>query len=199
MLRKRKRGKVAMAFVVGEAWLTIAEVIMAARQSIQVNMLCQRPIHTHSSMSVAKLISSHVLEKESKKHMFSPKPFLLVQWPERLYQHFTVQRPPNLKLTDSGAVALLADAGFNSREWRWDMLPSQTSCHFLLMKVTDYHEYYQALCDQHCPPDLIGFVPRPDNFVLSTAHIGVWPDIASVQQAIHFATQFLTGHQPCST
>ncbi|RUO37963.1 hypothetical protein CWE15_10615 [Aliidiomarina taiwanensis] len=196
MLLKRKRGAVAIAFVVGEAWLTIAEVVMAARQSTQVNMLCQRPIHTHSSMSVAQLISSHLVKKTAKKskYFFSSRPVVLVQWPERYYRELTLQRPPKLTLTGNGLAALLADAGFNPKEWRWDVQVNQGHCQFLLMKLTDYHEIYHALQEHRCPPDVIGWTPRPDTLQFNFSHSGAWPDIAATQQAVHLAVQYFTGH-----
>ena len=195
MFLKSRRSTVAIAFVVGETWLTTAEVLLAARQSTQVSMLCQRPIHTHSSMSAAQLISSHLLSRTAKitKFLFRPPPAVLIQWPERLYQQLTLQRPQGLKLTGHWAEALLAEAGFSCAEWRWDMQLTKQHCRFLLMKLTDYHEHSQALLKHQCTPQVVSFTPKPKRVLLNTQHVGAWPDVAATQQAIYLANRYLTG------
>lgn len=213
--RWRQKRK-AVGFVVGERWLTSAWLvipnkrgnknedkpnsILGARQSIQVVMLCQRPIHTHNSMSLAQLISSNlghnILKRKPK--LLIKRTFIALQLPEKLYRVFDIARPKGVKLTGPWAAACLADEGYNLNEWCWDMYMSASSCHFLLMKAVDLHEHVQPLQELGCAPHAVSFI-KPQVFANQADNkpspryqgMTVLPDPIAAQQAVGLALQCL--------
>lgn len=212
-LHKRK----AVGFVVGERWLTSAWLvidnktrssrgnkansILGARQSIQVVMLCQRPIHTHNSMSLAQLISSNLGHNilKRKPNLLIKHPFISLQLPEKLYRVIIIKRPKAVKLTGPWAAAYLADAGYNLNEWCWDLHISSNNCQFLLIKTVDLHEHLQPLQEQGCHPHVISFIDpsalpcadiKTDNkHSLHYQGMTVLPDPIAAQQAVCLALQ----------
>lgn len=197
MILQLNNKNMAVGFVLGERWLTTALLKLGARQSIKVVMLCQRPIHTHSTMSVGHLISSSLHQYIFKNRLIPliRKPFISVQLPEKLYEKLIIKKPVGLKLTGAWAASLLTDEGYNLNEWRWDVVLSGESCIFLLMKVVDFYEQLQPFKKALCAPNTLSFIdPQVANeFVYEKEdnHMTVLPDPLAANQAIYLAAQNL--------
>lgn len=208
MLFSGNKNNIAVGFVIGERWLTSAwlvgkkkrltrntKPILADRQSIKVVMLCQRPIYTHNHMSLAELISSNLGQIISKRKPMSliKSPCVSLQLPERLYQTLIIEKPKALKLSGQWAAALLADAGYNLNEWRWDVSVQDNSCIFLLMKTVDFHHYLQPLTEVGCIPSSVSYIDpeRLNHFLdqplLQYGGMTVLPDPVAAKQAVCLA------------
>lgn len=203
MTLSRINKREVVGLVIGERWLTLARLRKGGpRQSIQVVTLCQRPIHTHDTMSIAQQISSFLIYNAPQKthKLFIYNPFIALQLPQRLYQQLTLTKPPRLQLTGHWAAAVLADAGYQLNEWHWDAFIEKHQCSFLLLKVIDQHNYLQSLQRLGHYPQVLSYlnieqITAPASVSLTTAQAAlphfsqatVLADPVAAEQAIALA------------
>jgi len=186
--------------VLSEGWFTLAWLKkQGARQSKQkVLLLCQRPIHTHSTESLGQFISSQIAENIFQKGNIKltrlPKWWLTTTHPSIASQHLHLQfEPPkgrlNLRLGPNWGALYLQQEGYVVNDWIWDTCKNKQQYSLVAVKKEWFYSFLHPLEQQGVVPFGFTLTMRHERTAEPWPYAGVWPRVQDCEHAIALAQQ----------
>lgn len=207
----------AIGVIVDEGWLTLAWVrditpkskrffkynlkkAGAQQSKLQVLLLCQRPIHTHSTESLSQFLSSQIAHNFFSCRFF--KSLQIPQWwsaspdlDESLYcVHFRLKWPARKQkqLTNNWGSLYLRQQGYNSHDWIWDDERHGEQRLLAAVQKEWLYRFLHPLQREGLAPH--GVTPTQSleqNGFAAFPYAGVWPQLHRCSQAIDLASRAL--------